>query len=188
MKCPNCGMSMKRSFCVHCGYMTNGIIINTKKKIEIPLLELYFGKSHDKIVRNENWLVTGLLGPTYLMSHNFFLVGFLLFIIDSIVSLFFLTINHALLFYYIVVLSSFIYWFFNRLTWATIGNIIYIQLLSKRLVKFRKKHPDDYKMKIQELYKKDKRLTVFKYIFFGLLTYIIFNYVKVMFYQYLHLM
>ena len=31
MKCPNCNFKMKRNFCTHCGYMTNGNFINTKK-------------------------------------------------------------------------------------------------------------------------------------------------------------
>ena len=35
MKCPNCNFKMKKNFCTHCGYMTNGNFINTKncKKI-----------------------------------------------------------------------------------------------------------------------------------------------------------
>ena len=187
MNCPNCGMQMKKTYCLHCGYMTNGNFIDTKKLMEDSLLELYFGKQYDKVIRNQNWFLSGLLGPTYLFCQNFWLIGFLLIILDSIVSLFFLSFNHALLFYYMVMLLNGIYWVVNRLVWATIGNMLYIKLLSKRLLKFKEKYKEDYKERIQELYKKDSRYLKIKYIVFGLIFLILFLFIKGIWYNYLHL-
>lgn len=178
MKCPNCGMDMKRHFCVHCGYMTNGIIINTKKPIEYTLLEIYFGKYYDKIIRNENWLIAGLLGPTYILSHNYFLVGILLIILDTIISLFFYVLNHAILLPFVIILANYVYVFFNRLLWATIGNSIYLNLLSRKLIKIKEKFPNNYKDKIQKLYKKDMFLLPVKYVLFTIIFYILFIYLR----------
>lgn len=188
MKCPNCGMQMKKDFCFHCGYMTNGVIIDTKKPIEATLLELYLGKRYDKITRNENWFISGLLGPIYILGHGHYLVGTLLLIIDFVISLFFLVINHAFLFYLIVILFSGIYLLVNRLLWATLGNSIYITLLSKRLVKYKEKHPDNYKEKIQDLYKKDNSLLILKCLIFELCSCILFIYLKAEIYFYLQFM
>ena len=171
MKCPNCGFDMnKNGYCMHCGYMNNGNIIDTKKKEHATMLELYFGDEYDKIIRNQNWFIAGLLGPVYLFCRKHYLVGLLLIILDIIISLFFVTINYTLMVYS---LSTY-YFLFNRIIWATINNMIYIKLITKRLNKYKEKNPDKYLENIQEMYKKDKRLLIFKYICFGLIFLIIF--------------
>lgn len=171
MKCPNCGLDMsKKGYCMHCGYMDNGVIIDTKKKVQAPDLELYFGDDWDKISRNNNWFISGVLGPTYLFCRNHYLVGLLLIIVDTLVSLFVITINYAMM---ASVLNKF-YWLINRIFWATMNNIIYINLTKKRLIKYREKHSDNADINIQELYKKDSRLLVLKYICFGLVFLIIY--------------
>lgn len=185
MKCPNCGMDMKKFFCFHCGYMTNGIIINTKKPIEYTLLEIYFDKKYDKIIRNENWFISGILGPVYILSHNYFLIGALLIVLDTMVSIFFCVLNHALLMPLVIVLANYCYAFFNRLLWATIGNSIYLKLLSKKLIKLKEKYPSNYKEQIQKLYKKDMFLLPFKYLVFGFICYCIFIILRGTIYQYI---
>ena len=167
MNCPKCGMKMnKEDYCFHCGYMMNGITIDTKKEIPPSELEIYFGKKYDKYIRNENWFISGLLGPTYILCHDYYIVGLLLIIIDSFISISVLLLNHAYLYYYIVLLANAIYILLNRVVWATIGNMIYIKLLVKR-----------------NMFPKDNRFIILKYIFFGLLFLLLFIYIKSIIYN-----
>lgn len=187
MLCPNCGMKQKGDYCIHCGYMSNGNFIDTKKKIEAPLLEMYLGKKYDTIIRNNNFLVPGILGPVYIFCHKFYFVGIILILIDFLVSIFFLVLNHAFLFYYIVEFYNYSYWIINKIVWATIGNMIYVKLLIKKIDKFKEKNPTDYKEKIEEQYKKDTKLLKTKYVLFGLIFYFLFMYFKSIVYNWLGL-
>lgn len=173
----------KKGVCVHCGYMKNGVIIDTKKKQYATLLEFYFGTKYDKFIRNRNYLVAGIFGPIYIMANNHFFIGLLLCIIDTLITLLFYVFNHAFLFTYIVWYLNFVYFIFNRFVWATIGNIIYIKLLVKKLEKIKNKNPDSYVSLIEDKYKKDHTLIVFKYITFGIIYYIIFTLIKIAVYD-----
>lgn len=184
MLCPKCGMKMSnKEYCFHCGYMLNGNYIDTKKKIPPSILELYFGEYYDKYSRNENWFVAGILGPTYIFCHGHYFIGLLLIILDSFVSLFFLIFNHSLLFYYMILLLNNIYWFCNRLLWATIGNMIYLKLKKAKLSKIKNKHYDYFQAEIRNMYSKDNKLIILKYFIFGILFLIIFLFIKKLLYD-----
>ena len=107
MKCPNCNFKMKRNFCTHCGYMTNGNFINTKKVQEDSLLELYFGKNYEKITSNNNYIVPFIIGPVYIFCHDFYIEGIILILIEYLISTIFLCFNHAFLYVYVVKLLNF---------------------------------------------------------------------------------
>ena len=166
-----------KDYCFHCGYMLNGNTIE-KKEINPTMLELYFGEKYDKYIRNKNWIVSGILGPTYIFCQGHYIVGLLLIILDYFISLFFIVFNHALLYYYVVLLLNFIYLVLNRYIWSIIGNIIYLKLLTKRLTKMKEQNYDKYESNIQQLYKKDHKFIVLKYIIFGLLFLLIFYFIK----------
>ncbi len=184
MKCPKCGMKMnKTDYCFHCGYMTNGNIIDTQKETPPSELELYFGTKYDKITKNENWYFSGLLGPTYIFCHGYYLIGLLLIIIDSFLSLSIMLLNHAFLYHYIVLLANAVYIVINRVLWATIGNMIYIRLLVLRLNKLERKNKEYYKKEIQNLYSKDNKMIIIKYIIFGLLFLLLFIYIRSIIYN-----
>ncbi len=183
MTCPNCGMKMKKDYCMHCGYMTNGNFIDTNKAIEVSLMELYLGKDYDKIIRNKNWIVPGILGPVYIFCRGYYLYGLLLIIADILISLLFFVFNHVFLIYYLVVMLNAFYIVFNRIVWATIGNLIYKLLLLKHLSKIKEKYPDDYKEKISKLYEKNVGFLVVKYVIVFLLFVMIFFYLKSIIYN-----
>ncbi len=178
MICPKCKMKINNpDYCFHCGYMSNGNVIETKKTVP-TMLELYFNEKDDKYIRNRNWLVAGILGPVYIFCHGYYVVGLLLIVLDYLVSLFFLIFNHALLYYYVVLLLNVIYFVVNRVLWATIGNMIYLKLLTNRLTKMKNDNYEYYTKEIQQLYKKDNKLIILKYIIFGILFILIFYYIK----------
>ena len=187
MKCPNCGMSMSKGYCMHCGYMDNGVIIDTKKVQQASLVECYFGKEYDKFFRNENWLISGILGPTYLFCHGFYLKGFLLILIDSFISLFCLIFNHVWMLSAMIAYMNKIYWIVNRLLWSAIGNMIYLKWMEKKLKVLQDKNPDNYRELIVDKYQKDRRFVILKYICFGLLFLFLFVFIQNMVYYYLQL-
>lgn len=187
MKCPKCGMTMSRENCLYCGYMLNGNVIDTKKLVPLTDLDLYFDQDYDKITRNQNWFIVGLLGPSYIFSRGFYLIGLLLIFIDSFISFFFMAFNQVIFFSRLVTLFNVIYIFINRVVWATIGNMIYIKLQEKRIEKFREKNPNDYRNKLQALYKKDKRFLKLKYFCFGLVFFILFIFIRTIAFYYLRL-
>ena len=185
MYCPNCGIHMKTNFCTHCGYMRNGTFIENGKEIDESLLSYYFGKRYDYYNRNNNWFVAGLLGPVYIFSHNFYLVGFLLFLLDLVITMGFFVINHMFLFTKMVRLINIVYLIINRFVWATIGNIIYLKLLNNKLKRIMKNHPDNYKEMIQDYYRLDNMLTGFKYFVYSIIALVIFFLVRELVYSYL---
>ena len=178
MICPKCKMKMNNEiYCIHCGYMTNGNVIGEKKHVP-TMLELYFNEQYDKYTRNKNWIVSGIFGPVYIFCHGHYIAGLLLIILDYLISLFFIIFNHAFLYHYIVILLNVIYWVLNRFVWATIGNMIYLKLVTKRLNKIKNKDFNYYAKNIQQLYKKDNKLIVLKYIIFGILFIMLFYFIK----------
>ena len=185
--CPNCGMKMnKKEYCFHCGYMSNGNTIDPKK-INAALLELYLDTDYNKIIRNNNWPIAGLFGPIYILSRGFYIPGLILTIIDMAISIAFMLFNHAYLFYYMVVFLNFLYMLFNRLVWGSIGNIIYLKLLEGRLKRFKKMHPHNYKLKLQNRYRLQKKSFLLQYIIFGVICIIIFFMIRAKIYNYLGL-
>lgn len=146
MKCPNCGKPLHDNCCIHCGYMTNGVIIDPQKKQTVSDLEKYLGQNFDKITRNENNLATFILGPLYLSYNYFIIIGTILSIADIISILFIREIftiitNNAQVNVMIVITPIII--FFSRLFWVVFDNIIYIKLLNTRIDKLRKMNDFD---------------------------------------------
>lgn len=142
MKCPNCGKSMTKDFCMYCGYMKTGEFVDYNKEKEVSDIELFLGDDYNKILRNKTYISTFLLGPLYLCYRKFFTIGFLLEIVN--VFLFFLftyigsVINFPRTF-------SFIYIVCSKTFWMTADNMIYIFLLNKRLSRLKIKFKDKYK-------------------------------------------
>lgn len=163
MYCKNCGKKLIKNFCIHCGLMSNGIFINTNKPIKETDLEKYLGKEYDKIIRNQNWFISGLLGPLYILCRGNLFVGLILTIIDAFLLITFCCINHWPLFYYIVKLLNVITIFINRLFWATIGNIIYLYLIGWKINKVKNKYPNKYENILQKLHKIDLFILPIKY-------------------------
>ena len=186
MYCSNCGFPMKKDYCIHCGYTKDGYFIDTRKETDYPLLEYYFGNKYDYYTRNENWFVVGLLGPTYIFSHNYFFVGLFLYALDFAITLFFLSLNHIFVFYWMIVIFNVTYFVFSRFVWSTIGNSIYLGLLGRQLEKIKYKYSENYKDIIQDSYKLDNMLTVFKYIVYGFMSLVLFLILKNYLYSILH--
>lgn len=184
MFCPNCGAKMNRNYCSHCGYMPNENFIGSAKNQDDPLLSYYFGDKYDTYVRNQNWYVPGILGPIYIISHNFYIVGILLFIIDIAISLGILVFNHMFLFTYVVCFIDIVYFIINRFVWATIGNIIYIKLLSRKLESEKKNNPG-YKELLADYKKVDFAFYKTKCILFSIVGIGIFLILKEFIYSYL---
>lgn len=179
MNCPKCGMKMNNiEYCFHCGYMRNGNTIDTKKEISPSMLELYFGDCYNKYTRNRNWVVAGVFGPIYIFCHSHYIIGLLLILVDFLVSILFFVFNHAFLYYYVVLLLNIIYTFCNRILWATIGNIIYLKLLTRRLEKIKRRDYNYYCREVANLYKKDNRFILLKYIIFGIVFWLLFYIAK----------
>lgn len=166
MYCTNCGSKIVKNFCIHCGLMTNGVYVDMNKKKKLDDLELFFDNDYDKILRNKNWIEPFIFGPVYILARNNLIIGLLLIIIDMIVGVIMLVLNHAVLFYSIVTLLNVIYFFVNRVIWATIGNMIYIKLTNKRIENIRKVIKYNHDEEIRKQYIRDKRFLLFKCVFF----------------------
>ena len=188
MFCPNCGSKIKRDFCSHCGYMLNGTFIECTKEKDEPLLSYYFQDKYDHFIRNQNWYVPGILGPIYIISHNYYLIGILLFLLDVAISLGFLVFNHIFLFTYIVRLVDIAYFIINRFVWASIGNLIYLKLLTKGLEKEKKMNPNHYKELLPTYHKVDFSFYKIKCILFGIVGISLFLIIKEIVYSYLYLL
>ncbi len=188
MFCPNCGFSMRKNFCTHCGYMRNGQFIEADKVHEHSLLEYYFGTKYDYYARNSNWLAAGILGPSYILSHNFYITGFILFFFDLALTMFMLVFNHIFVFTYLVRFFNVLFIIINRYVWASIGNMIYTKLLERKLRKVMKKNPYDYKEIIQDSYRLDNMLTGLKYFIFGSIAIISFVIAREYIYSYFFLL
>lgn len=141
MKCPNCGRPLHKNFCIHCGYMTNGSMINSTKEQSASDLEKYLGKDFDKITRNENYLTTFILGPLYL-SYSYFIVSGTIFSIIDLITILFIREIFTIITSYspinMMLLITPMIIFFSRLFWLAFDNIIYTKLLNIKIKKIRK--------------------------------------------------
>lgn len=183
MYCTNCGRKIVKNFCIHCGLMTNGIYVDSNKPQEETEIEIYFGNDYDKIARNKNWFISGLLGPVYIMARGNFIAGFFLMLIDLLITCAIMIINHAFLFLSIVTLFNVIYLMINRIIWATIGNMLYIKLTNKKIKNM--KEGINYRIddEISKQYKRDTRLLTSKSTFLFIINLIIFRIVTLYIYS-----
>ncbi len=142
MKCPKCGKPLHKDFCMYCGYMANGNIIDTKKKIEASKLEKYLGNDFETIIHNENAKEIFILGPLYFSYRNYFVLGTVLTLLDvyiiynsRVIAQTFLNTplpNFYLNFDIPVMLITFL---LSRLIYVMLSNEIYLKLLTKKLAK-----------------------------------------------------
>lgn len=152
MVCKNCGQKMNRDFCIFCGYMKNGSFIQKERKEICNLLEIYLERDYHKVIRNETYFTTFLLGPLYLCYRKFFLTGFLLEILNVIIYIIVSYIASYLGPFSLLTMIT--YFFFEKFTWMTIDNMIYLYLLEKKLKKLKEKYKENYKEKIYKMEKK----------------------------------
>lgn len=169
MFCPNCGIQMKTNYCTHCGYMRNGQFIESDKAIDESLLSYYFGPKYDYFNHNNNWFLSGLLGPIYIFCHNYYFFGLLLFLIDMIVMMAVFLVNHMIPYHKLSIVLDVAYLVVNRFIWATIGNMIYLKITNRKLKKTMEKYPDHYKEIIQDDYRLDNMLIGLKYVVYGII-------------------
>lgn len=141
MNCPNCGKELKKDFCIHCGYMSNGNFVSKEKIIhKIPDIEVYFGEKYDMINRNENTFLVGFLGPLYFGLCKLGIIG--------VIGLYF-----NILCYYLTILIfprwtpiNVIFTFIIlRCLYIACCNSIYLKFAQIKINKIKKKHPDDFK-------------------------------------------
>ena len=142
MNCPKCGKPLHKDFCMHCGYMLNGNIIDTKKKIEASKLEKYLGNDYEAIIHNENTKIIFFLGPLYFSYHNYFFLGTILSFFDTyiilksrIIAQTFLNtniINFYLNFDIPIMIITFL---ISRLFYIMTANGIYLKLLNRKIAK-----------------------------------------------------
>ena len=187
MFCPNCGSKLTDYYCEHCGYMKNGHFIRVFRKKDDNVLSYYFGNRYDYYVRNRNWPIVGLLGPVYILSHKFYIVGLFLLILDISISLGVLVLNHMFFFTSLIRFFSILYIILNRFFWSSVGNMIYLRLLSKKLYKEKVKHPDKYKQHLQDYYVIDMMFFKTKCIIYGSVSLIIFVILREIIYTYFSL-
>ncbi len=176
MKCPKCGKPLHKDFCMHCGYMLNGNVIDTKKKIEASKLEKYLGDDFDKIIHNENIKQVFILGPLYFSYRNFLFLGTSLTLLD--IYLIYKSrefaqnfLNTPLFSIYLnfdipIMLITFL---LLRLFYVMFSNEIYIKLLTKKLAK---SNDDIVNLKVS------KKVNILLSIIYILIIFIIFLFIK----------
>lgn len=138
-RCPKCGKIKKFNYCIFCGYMDNGNMIDPNKPKEPLDIEIYLGERYEKINRNTNAFSLFILGPFYFFYNKFPLIGLLLILIDylacSLLCLLFTSV-------FIRPIFIFILW---RILYSTVGNMLYLELCKFRIKKIKNKYPDTYK-------------------------------------------
>lgn len=151
MKCPNCGRPMTKYYCIFCGYQNNGTFIG-KKVYPISDLEKVLDNDYDFVLRNKCKIIYFFLGPLYLCYRNYLWVGVLLYFLDIIG---FMTI--PIFIYYLLnfmippAIINMFYFIFNRMIWMGCTNLIYINLLNKKINKLKKKYNKDYKKYLEKI-------------------------------------
>lgn len=185
MTCPNCGRKSKKNFCIFCGYMNNGNTINKTKSPDSDL-EIYLNYDYDKIVRNNTYLSTFLLGPLYLCYKNYFLVGIVLEILDICA---FVLANYLISFinigfglFSLSTILIILYIIFRFIFWMTFDNLIYIALINKKIAKLKKIYKTDYKEIIANDKKRDNFIlplsVIALFILFIILLFLIYRTIK----------
>lgn len=153
MKCTNCGQEMHgRDFCIFCGYMKNGNFISKKRKETLEDLERYLDKDYQKVLRNETYVATFLLGPLYLCYKKCFVTGFLLEVLNAICFLLVLDLTSRLGPFSFLCFTA--YLCFNKFLWMTIDNMIYLKLVERKINKIKEIYKENYK---EVLEKKEKK-------------------------------
>lgn len=150
MKCPMCGKPLMKdvqhTFCPYCGYLDDGEIIQKYKGNKASDLEIYLGNDYDKIVRNNTFFPSLVLGPLYFCFRGFLLLGLIFqaleigfWILLSRLGKFGMTANLLLL---VAVCIS-------RTFCLIFNNSICIFLYRRQIKKIKKKYPTHYLDKLR---------------------------------------
>ena len=143
MKCPRCGKDMLKSnshvFCSHCGYLDDGKQIHGYEEKQVSDLEIYLGDEYNKIYRNENFIVSLILGPLYLIYRGFLLTGLIFLAVEPFI--WNIIGNSFSAFSPILSPLAFIV---TRLFFMTANNMICLYFYQKKIDKIKKKNPDNY--------------------------------------------
>lgn len=160
VNCPKCDMPLHDNFCMHCGYMTNGVYIGEKEVESISDVEMYLGERYDKINRNQNSFLAFVLGPFYFAFNKFPFFGSLCLMFDiAICSLALFLFDRR------PIMALFFSFLTLRILYAAMANTIYLWLLKFRVSFIKKVYKDKY---IDELRKRDKSTTSFLFLFLGI--------------------
>lgn len=159
-RCPKCNMPLQRNYCLHCGYMTNGVFIGKNKPKGISDVEMYLGERYDKINRNENSALAFFLGPFYFCYNRFLFFGIFCMVFD------FLFCQLALLiFYKYTSLTRIFSFLFLRIGYASCANMIYLWLCGIKVKFIKEKYKDKY---VDYLRKHDEDTTSFIFVILAL--------------------
>ncbi len=135
MICPKCGSESEENYCMRCGIIVNeGKVyqmegLKPKKDVLREDLELFTGKNKDKILNKSINFVALVLGPFWLFYRKCYLLGFILFLIESV--FLFLSTNFFPILKYLCIIFPIFYLFF--------GNTIYILHARNKIKKVKKK-------------------------------------------------
>ena len=155
MKCPKCNGTIVDSCCVNCGYLLNGNQIKNKEIDKNEDLKL-FNKDFDTINRNKNLLLIFILGPLYFSYRGYFFIGTMMGLIDYLLFYYFMNNLFTII---ILIFGGFwvamIYLFLNRLIYIIFSNHICILIDKIKIKIIKKKHKENYKVKLKQ-YKHNK--------------------------------
>lgn len=144
-KCPKCGFNLTDTYCVKCGYNKNVFITDVSKTDIQNDIERYMQDDYQKVVYNKNLLLIFLLGPLYFSYFKFYMLGFLLFIIDFLISY---GLNYIYSPLGLGIEPLVIFYFINRTLYLILSNALLIKLIKNRLIKIKAKNPTQFKEKI----------------------------------------
>lgn len=143
-KCPNCGKPLQRNYCLHCGYMDNGVFIGKNTTQSISDVEIYLGRRYDKINRNKNAFLVFILGPFYFCYNRFLFFGLFLILVD------FLVCSLLCLLFSSIFIRPFLIFILWRIMYVAAGNIIYLELCKIKVNIIKKIHPNDYEVLLRK--------------------------------------
>ena len=167
-RCPKCNFFLTNGYCVRCGYYNNNTYLN-KYSTHVSDIEIFLKDSYKKIKYNENQLIIFVLGPLYFSIFKFYILGFLLFIIEFIACFLF---HNKLFFLGFGMYPIILFYFISRFLYLLFANSFLLKLvqLKLNLIKIKK---TNYKEFICD-YKEVSFFSVFITIIFVILFFFIF--------------
>ncbi len=139
-RCPKCNIKMLNNCCVRCGYMINGNYSNQKLESKYEELKLY-NKSFEKMNYNKNKTQIFILESSYFSYRDHLLFGILLGIVDSIVSIFLISLMINYIkddFIIIYVELIIVYIFIKKIIYVIFANTVCLKLDYKKIEKIKK--------------------------------------------------
>lgn len=168
MICPKCKIEMKNGFCLKCGYMESGNMIQTESKNDKRYEDMkILNEDFDMMNRNENGLIAMLLGNFYLSYHGHLFTGLLLGLLDYLLFYLINVITSDFYFSFIIYFSIFFYLLVTRILYGIFLNIICIKLDELKIKIIKKIYKQNYKNKLGGYHKS------IVYVFLNILIYVI---------------